>query len=261
MSGAGLTGQIAATSASKFSFFSFFEDIRTFLFGGLSTFPLTIAGTFLVIGLMTANYAFLFFLIGFLILVPISQTLLNWIFSLVFTKIGVPDNYFKIYEHDSCKLVLPFQYFEIFSQPRTRPDHLVPAVPGLWTAMIVFFFSYIVTNGIALYRRHSADNANPNKVGHRKSQAMTSVAVTILLAIVFLVMRYILTGCDTMLGLIIAVLFYGWFGYSWYAALSSIGEDRLSDLFGIANRLLNPDSTKDAPVGCVPIPEDGGIPR
>ena len=108
-------GQIAGVTAGKFSFFSFFEDIRTFLFGGLSTFPLTIAGTFLLIGLMTANYAFLFFLIGFLILVPISQFMLNWLFSLLFERIGVASAIYKVYDHDSCNLVLPFQFFETFS--------------------------------------------------------------------------------------------------------------------------------------------------
>lgn len=247
-------GQIAGTTAGKFSFFSFFEDIRTFLFGGLSTFPLTIAGTFLLIGLMTANYAFLFFLIGFLILVPLSQVLLNFVFSFVFEKMGVASTLYKVYEHDSCNLVLPFQFFESLSQPRSRSDKLVSVVPGLWTAMIVFFFSYIITNGVALYRRDSSTGANVNKVGVRKNQAMTSVVVTIILAVLFLAARYIYTGCDTLLGLAIAVGFYGWFGYTWYVALSSVGEDRLSDLFGIANRLLNPDATANAPVGCVPMP-------
>jgi hypothetical protein len=250
-------GQIAGITAAQFSFFSFFEDIRTFLFGGLSTFPLTIAGTFLLIGLMTANYAFLFFLIGFLILVPISQVALNWAFSILFSKLGIDSSYYKIFDHDSCNLVLPFQYFETFSQPRSRTDKMISVVPGLWTAMIVFFFSYIITNGIALYRRDASDDANPIKVGRRKSQALTSVIVTCLLAALFILMRYYLTGCDTVLGLVIAVGFYGWFGQAWYKTLASIGEDRLSDLFGIANRLLNPDATKDAPVGCVPMPEDG----
>ena len=206
---------------------------------------------------MTANYAFLFFLIGFLILVPISQFMLNWLFSLLFERIGVASAIYKVYDHDSCNLVLPFQFFETFSQPRSRPDKLIAVVPGLWTAMIVFFFSYIITNGVALYERESEVNANANKVSRRKSQAMTSVIICVILALVFISARYIYTGCDTLLGLAIAVGFYGWFGYSWYVALSSIGEDRLSDLFGIANRLLNPDATENAPVGCVPMPEDG----
>ncbi|NBR61585.1 MAG: hypothetical protein EBT86_08025 [Actinobacteria bacterium] len=253
------SGQVAGATAGQFSFFSFFEDIRTFLFGGISTFPLTIAGTFLLIGLMTANYAFLFFLIGFLIIVPITQVLLNWGFGTLFDIIGLPSNIYKVYDHDSCNLILPFQYFESFSVPRTRSDKLMTAVPGLWTSMIIFFFSYLITNGVALYTRESGNpGADPNKVGKRKSQAMTSIILTAFLGVVFIIFRYRLTGCDTLLGLAIALGFYGWLGYSWYIALSGIGEDRLSDLFGIANRLLDPNSTADQPVACVPMPKDGG---
>lgn len=252
-------GQVAGATGGQFSLFSFFEDIRTFLFGGISTFPLTIAGTFLLIGLMTANYAFLFFLVGFIIIVPISQVILNWGFSIILEKIGVSSTLYKIYEHDSCNLVLPFQYFESFSTPRSRPDKLVSVVPGLWTAMIIFFFSYLITNGVALYRRDSGNpGEDPNKVGKRKSQAMTSVILTAFLGAIFIIFRYRLTGCDTLLGLAIALGVYGWMGYAWYLALSDVGEDRLSDLFGIANRLLDPTSTTNQPVACVPMPMDGG---
>jgi hypothetical protein len=256
------SGQVAGATAGQFSFFTFFEDIRTFLFGGLSTFPLTIAGTFLLIGLMTANYAFLFFLIGFLIIVPITQVVLNWGFGALLERIGVSAGLYKIYDHDSCNLVVPFQYFESFSVPRSRPDKLVAAVPGLWTSMIVFFFAYLITNGVALYNRESGNpGADPNKVGKRKSQALTSVILTAFLGAVLIIARYRLTGCDTVLGLAIALGVYGWLGYSWYLALSGIGEDRLSDLFGIANRLLDPNSTADQPVACVPAPTDGGKTR
>jgi hypothetical protein len=41
-------------------------------------------------------------------------------------------------------------------------------------------------------------------------------------------------------------------GVSWYYALSSVGEDRLSDLFGIANRLLLPKVFRNGPIACLP---------
>ena len=136
---------------------------------------------------------------------------------------------------------------------------MIAVVPGLWTSMIIFFFAYLITNGVALYRRDSGDShSDPNKVGKRKAQALTSVILTAILGLVFLGMRYRLSGCDTLLGLGVAAMVFGYFGYAWYLTLSSVGEDRLSDLFGIANRLLDPNSTADQPVGCVPIPKDGG---
>jgi hypothetical protein len=45
-------------------------------------------------------------------------------------------------------------------------------------------------------------------------------------------------------------------GYSWYLLLSSVGEDRLSDLFGIANRLLPPAAIQNKPIACIPTPSE-----
>ena len=54
------------------------SDIRVFMYGGVLTLPLTIAGTLSILGLFTANYAILFCLVGFLILTPITSSILNW---------------------------------------------------------------------------------------------------------------------------------------------------------------------------------------
>jgi hypothetical protein len=43
-------------------------------------------------------------------------------------------------------------------------------------------------------------------------------------------------------------------GGAWYYLLSLVCENRLSDLFGIANRLLGKDATKNVPVACVHMP-------
>jgi uncharacterized membrane protein len=51
-------------------------DIKYFILGGFSTLPLCIAAISIILGLFTANYALLFFLAGFLILAPLSATLI-----------------------------------------------------------------------------------------------------------------------------------------------------------------------------------------
>ena len=56
---------------------SIVSDIRVFLYGGIVTLPLTIAGTMMILGLFTANYAILFFLLGFLVLTPFAAAVLN----------------------------------------------------------------------------------------------------------------------------------------------------------------------------------------
>ena len=45
---------------------------------------------------------------------------------------------------------------------------------------------------------------------------------------------------------------FGAMGYFWYKLLSLVGEDRLSDLFGIANRLMPPGAYGSGPMVCLP---------
>ena len=59
------------------------SDIRIFLNGGMNSLPMALAGTMLLIGLFTAHYAMLFFLIGFLIIVPFTSWGVNTLASLL----------------------------------------------------------------------------------------------------------------------------------------------------------------------------------
>ena len=61
------------------------------------------------------------------------------------------------------------------------------------------------------------------------------------------------TGCDSLLRIMLALVLSGTAGFGWYYTLSLIGQDRLSDLFGIANRLLPPSMIQDQPIACIPV--------
>jgi hypothetical protein len=62
------------------------------------------------------------------------------------------------------------------------------------------------------------------------------------------------SGCDSVIGMVLTSLFFGYAGYGWYKLLAMVGEDRLSDLFGIANRLLPPSAIQNKPIACLPQP-------
>jgi hypothetical protein len=51
----------------------------------------------------------------------------------------------------------------------------------------------------------------------------------------------------------LSIIIFGLLGVSWYKLLSMTGQDRLSDLFGIANRLLPPTAVANGPIACIPI--------
>ncbi len=223
-------------------------DIRIFLYGGLRTLPLTIAGTFIILGLMTANYAMLFFVIGFLIFVPAIAYSINLIAGLI----GL-DSYFNTTQTDVCKLVIPF----VTNSANSVKSDTSMTFSSLWISLMSFFFGYMVSNGISLYSRPAFNNETSvntpiSGVSTRTSQALISILTTIFVFIAVMGYRYY-TGCETKLGMIISIAIFGSLGHTWYRLLSSVGQDRLSDLFGIANRLLPQTAIQNGPIACVPI--------
>ena len=232
------------------------SDIRIFLYGGILTLPLTIAGTLSILGLFTANYAILFFLIGYLLLTPAVAFGLNTGLDAIFSYTSF--NPFKAKFGDICKVVIPFSQIPIGS---AQADATV--ISSSWVAMVAFFIGYIFTNGLELYNRETPANTLTvtstsasdldKKVTNRRTQAIIAMISTIVFALIVLGFRYY-SGCESMWGLILTTFAFVFAGHGWYKALSNIGEDRLSDLFGIANRLLPPSAINNAPIACVPLP-------
>ena len=226
------------------------SDIRVFLYGGILTLPLTIAGTLSILGLFTANYAVLFFLLGFLILTPLAASILNFAGGALFT--GKAFNPFKAKTGDVCKLVIPYSTL-----------HAPAVVSSSYVSMISFFIGYIFTNALQLYQRQTEDpeitvtsTSAPDldiKIGNRKAQAIVAMISIAVFALIVLGFRYY-SGCESTTGIILTSFLFVFFGHGWYQALSKVGQDRLSDLFGIANRLLPPSAINNAPIACVPIP-------
>jgi len=240
------------------------SDIRIFLYGGILTLPLTIAGTLSIIGLFTANYAILFFLIGYLILTPSVANLLNAALDLIFS--GMSGNPFKATFGDVCKVVIPFSQLPISSANNTtnsKSSGEITVVSSSWVAMVAFFIGYIFTNGLELYNRETpattltvtTKDASDldKKVTNRKTQAIIAMVSTLVFGLVVLGFRYY-SGCESMLGMILTTFGFIFAGHGWYKLLSTIGEDRLSDLFGIASRLLPPSAINNAPIACIPVP-------
>jgi hypothetical protein len=230
------------------------SDIRNFLYGGVRTLPLTLAGTLIVLGFMTANYAILFFLIGFLILTPIASQLLNFIAEKTpLTNV----HWFKVPTSDVCNVTIP--YITNINKKSTFEFKFT----SLWIAMFAFFSGYLATNAIELYKRPSVessisvdsttDSNISEKVTNRTSQALTALISICVFYLIIIITKYY-SGCESIISLIITSLLFGMFGLGWYKALSSIGEDRLSDLFGIANRLIDLGKINNPPVACIPIP-------
>jgi len=227
------------------------SDIRVFMYGGLRTLPLTLAGTLLVIGLFTANFAILFFLIGFLVITPLLAILLNglggWITDYFQTKA------FQTKTTDICRVVLP--YTTLPNPVGFRDENVIFST---WMAMVTFFVGYLFTNGLALQNRESPSEQGAltptmeAKISARKTQALVAMGSILLFTLLVIGFR-LYSGCENIYSLILTSLVFFYAGHGWYTMLSSVGEDRLSDLFGIASRLLPPSATENGPIACLPV--------
>lgn len=227
------------------------SDIRVFLYSGIQNLPLSMAGTMLLLGLFTANYAMLFALVGLLLVTPFTNHFLN-MFLLLLAEY-VPS--LGVRTGDVCSVVIPF----FANATSSEEQH----VTSQWMAMVSFFFGYMIRNAIKLLTREpeptgaievTEDQVKEmdRKASYRRVQAIVSALSIVIVAIVFFFIRWN-TGCEGIIGFFIALLGFGVSGYFWYDFLSYAGQDRLSDLFGIANRLLPPSAIGNGPVVCLPV--------
>ena len=230
------------------------NNIKGFVYAGLTHLPLSIGATMIVIGLFTGNYAMLFFLIGFLIIAPFSAFVLNLLITLI------PENWygenkinpFKAINSDICRVATPF--ITLNSAKSESEIHIISE----WLAMTLFFFGYLANNAASLFTKISAENSDNSKVLNRKIQTMISIA-SIVVLLIFVIYYRMNTQCELTLNgqlwPIILFIVVGtslcYLGYVWYDVLSSINDSCFSDLFGIVNRLIEPESNDTRPVACV----------
>ena len=238
-------------------------DIRNFMYGGMRTLPLTLAGTMLVLGLMSANYSMLFFLLG-LFLMPLVALGFNNVMEWLLSYTSFADT-FKIIPSDICNVVIPYK--TMAANTSSTPIKTQTVITSTWMALISFFFGYLITNASSLLAMNDPSanvqievtsdedtNILPQQ-STRLAQAGTSLVI-ILIALVFvLVFRYT-TSCETVTGMITSLVLFGGLGASWYRILALPGEQRLSDLFGIANRILPSSAMLNGPMACLPVQVD-----
>lgn len=235
------------------------KDMQVFVYGSIANLPLCIGSTMLLFGLFTCNYAMLFFLIGFLIAVPLVATLGNTLAELL--KMDM----FTIDKSDVCGITTEFRTTPI---PSGTKEHVIISN---WFAMMLFFCGYIIMNAYQMILKPDENpdsnvpgvSNNSEKVFNRLSQASTSFGLIMILILIISIYRY-QSKCESFMNrdnpwwlgglvLLFVIAFYVGGGIGWYYLLSRIGQDRLSDLFGIANRLLPPGAFQKGPMACLPV--------
>jgi hypothetical protein len=140
--------------------------------------------------------------------------------------------------------------------------------PSHWVNHIVFFFGFILSNTIAVYseptppRVSTGDTAADEKrnaqidqrVGNRKSLALSIAFVSTLVFLVLLFFRYKKTGCEGnfWLAIIPIAIAYGT-GYGFFNLLYKSCGVRPADVLGIVQGMISSDLI-DNPIVCVGTP-------
>ena len=186
--------------------------------------------------------------------------LLQNLLNIPFLKDGWLSSKFKAKQGSQCGIVADYS---------NDPQNDDVVLSSIWMSMVSFFIGYLLQNAIQLHSREAEDSTihinqkpatdrNPmpdlsNKVTNRKTQAVIAILSIIVFAIAVIGTR-IYGGCDRIVGTVIGGTIFGFLGVGWYKLLSMTGQDRLSDLFGIANRLLPPSAIENKPIACVAQP-------
>ena len=234
--------------AIKTTFFTLVSDIRYFFYAGFQNLPLSIAGIAIVIGFLTANYGLLFFLFGYLVLLPAGL----FLFNLLPLK-GL------ITEEAACFLMPA----SVFGAEVGRDSGYQSTGIGYWVPMTFFFIGYIMTNAVLMNLYELPPTTDTQEKGpdgkplsakpgidNRKANTYAAMLVISVLAILCIVVRSM--SCEGPLALLLGILLGGFSGVGWYYALSGIADHRTSDLFGMANRLLIPYALSNQPYACLP---------
>ena len=219
------------------------SDLHVFLYGGMRTLPITLAGTMTILGLFTANYAMMFFLAGLIILTPLVSKLLNVFVDFLSLTFGL--SMFTTKTSDICNVAIPYSTLKT---PSKTEDTVLLCTTSF--AMICFFLGYVLTNAVRLYQYDPQEGADPVKVSNRTSQLLLSIASIVVFILIVLGFR-MSTHCEPMTGLILGAILFGALGYGYYTMLSKPMNGRLADIFGITNRLLPDSATTDKPMACV----------
>jgi hypothetical protein len=232
--------------------FTIASDIKYFLLSGYQALPFVIGGTFSILGLYTAQLAMLFFLVGYLFIIPLLTLVLNFGANIVIPSTwkqkDVP--WLLSSDNDICNML---------SIPNEPGQETMKTILTPWLSMVTFFLGYIGMNAYSILQKPveyplkadaATKKATDNKAMLRRTQATVGLIVTAALAVFILIMRTFVTGCDSIVGGILSLGSVA-LGASWYVILSLGNDDRLSDLFGIANRLMTTSALNDAPYACL----------
>jgi hypothetical protein len=217
---------------------TFAQNFKGMLERSFVALPILIFGWSLFVGSTTGNIGLLVLALGHASVAPLGAWILNTIGSF-FGEWGKTN--FTVRASSTCN-ILPVGF--------TDPNERVYALPSYWLAHIYFFFGFLISNARAVMDYPAAPNAPAEKVERRKSQAQLVYYMAWVFMFLFVGVRVMVMGCETMPGVILGGFAFWWLGNGWYQ-LARECSARDSDIFGIVQGILPPGASDPPPMTCV----------
>ena len=217
---------------------SFVQNFRGMLERSFVTLPILLFGWSLFVGSTTGNIGLLVLALGQGSVAPLATWILHTIGGL-FGDWGIAN--FTVPASATCS-ILPGGF--------TEPGERQFSVPSYWLAQIYFFFGFLIANAQSVLNMPAAPNAPAEKVERRKSQAQLVLVMAWVFMIVFVAIRVLVMGCETVPGVIVGGIVFWWLGNGWYQ-LARECSSRDSDIFGIVQGILPPGASDPPPMTCV----------
>jgi len=217
---------------------SLFETLRGRIFAAITHLPyiiITFVG-FLMIGLGNIGLFILF--MGHAIIVP---ALVVFLTTIVRSIPGI-SALFDVVPPTNLNNVIP----------DGRAD--VSVTPTYWSAHMTFFFGYLLANAVGIYTTPLDPLVDKNHYNNRIRRIRNNIILITLLGLAMPIMRYRLTGLETIAGIVLTWIAFGGIGYAWYQFAESCGA-RTADVFGIAQQMIPASAKDETPMACVYSPK------
>jgi hypothetical protein len=213
---------------------SFVCEIRNFIDQGFRSLPTILANCVLLLGLLQGNLTYIFFFTG-LFAITLFTAGLNetsfWFLSKFFPNFSSSD--LLIAPTGGAEQCLMFPVF-----PSAGLGGKMFVVASYWITIVTFFFTYLITNAAYIYTQEPQKDAPNEAIRRRKFQTGSSMFILAVFYILFMILRYATSGCETPVGTFVGILLGGATGYAWYEVLRTCGLGQFDDIFGIQTQML-----------------------
>lgn len=225
---------------------SLLATLRTSLLLAFKSLPLLLISFMVFLAFGLGNISLFILLTGHALVVPFITELLHWASS------STP----------SIALLTSNDISQLIPTPLGSVTTPVNVFPSYWMAHMSFFFGYVLSNAVSMYRQEpnlsliqgaSSDAVKRSisaKIASRKEKALTLIISTLCFLLLITILRMVATGAETFAGVSVAIIVLGILGGSYYLLAERLGVTN-SDIFGIAMQMMSPDSAATKPKTCV----------